>query len=264
MNRFLLALAVGCLGAGALGGFPADAATVVAKVALPAKVSGMPGAELKVRLDVQTPDSAYTPAVTVVLAPGLEFRNDSAGVCKALYPFQLSCTWAGPIPPGTDTTGTDLILGVQADAVGGENILAFLTKDGNDIAPKASSAFTVATPRADLAITGKAGRLRKGKRTTYTFALANKGPEQASRVSTTARLPKALKVKKVAGKGCKKSGNGFACSWASMAPGQKASVKLTVAVAKTAAKVAVRAAVKSATLDPKKSNNTANVTKTAK
>lgn len=119
---------------------------------------------------------------------------------------------------------------------------------------------TKVTASADTAVTGKVGKLGKGKTGLYTITVVNNGPSNAAKASLSAKLPKYLKYSKVSGTGCKKSGNGIACSWSTLKPKQKVAIKLYAKVDKKGKGSPVtKVTVTSGTPDPNKKNNIASI-----
>ncbi|MBO2451456.1 DUF11 domain-containing protein [Actinomadura barringtoniae] len=116
-----------------------------------------------------------------------------------------------------------------------------------------------APPKANVAITGKASALRKGRTGTYALVVTNKGPNAAKNVVVTGALPKGMTFKSV--RGCKRFKNGIKCTIPNLKAGGKVTITMNVTVVK-GAKSGSRTFVviaRSATKDPVTSNNVARI-----
>jgi len=88
-------------------------------------------------------------------------------------------------------------------------------------------------PVANVGVKASSGKLRKGRKATFTFTVGNGGPD-ASKMIMKTKFSKHLFFRKEWNKYCKKDKNSITCTWPSVKPGQKASYKLQVQVGKSA------------------------------
>lgn len=116
---------------------------------------------------------------------------------------------------------------------------------------------------ADLAVTGKAGKLSRGKKGKYRLIATNYGPSNASKVKLTLKAPKYHTLTKVSGTGCKViSRNKITCLWPSLAAGKTIKVTATLKTSKSKKAKRIRYAtitIDSDTPDPFSGNDTTTI-----
>ncbi|MEO5876600.1 MAG: GH25 family lysozyme [Streptosporangiaceae bacterium] len=115
-------------------------------------------------------------------------------------------------------------------------------------------------PVANAGVKASSGKLRRGKKATFTFTVGNGGPDATPMVMKT-KLSKYLFFRKEWNRYCRKDKNSITCSWPRVKPGQKATYKLQVQVGKSAkGKQGITFAVATVgTLDWARKNNVVTV-----
>lgn len=87
---------------------------------------------------------------------------------------------------------------------------------------------------ADLRISGKVSKIRRGKKLAYRVTVKNTGPYKATGIVVTGTVPGALKSRKVTGTGCGRTGFGVKCRIGTLAARQQRVVVLKGVLGKKA------------------------------
>lgn len=220
---------------------------------------------------------------------GVTFTDPASGgyTIASAAPSQGTCTHAattvscaiGTLAAGARAVVTIVLTGTAAGPVTLNSSVAASTPDPNPANNTASVAVTVvappsaptttpvappagAGPSADLALTKSAapGRLRRGRRTTFTLTVTNHGPSAATGVVLTDRLPRGLKwVSTSASQGHCSRGGHVRCSLGTLDSGHHATVTVVV-IGERTGRIRNTGHIAATVTDPNPRNNTASAT----
>jgi large repetitive protein len=207
------------------------------------------------------PSVAHKVKVSDPLPAGVDFVSADPGC--ALAGTTVTCELA-ELAIGAST---DFHLTVHVPfALGGGSVVNTATVGAEEGDPhpedNTSTVTTTVRPAADLAITKTMGKAEAGKPLTYTLAITNKGPSDASAVTVKDTLPAGTTFKSAApSQGtCSAAGQVVNCQLGPLVSGGSAQVSIVVDVAPTATgSIRNTATVEGPEPDPDKSNNESTV-----
>jgi uncharacterized repeat protein (TIGR01451 family) len=169
------------------------------------------------------------------------------------------------ILPGAATATVDVVVKVAASTTGTLTNTATVSAATTDPNTGDNTAITTTTvsPTADVSIaqTDTPDPIRVGKTLTYTIAVANAGPVQATSTTVKDTLPQTEQFRSVkASQGkCTRSGQAITCSLGTIASGRTATITIVVQP-KAVGTVANTATASALEADPDTANNSATST----
>jgi len=240
---------------------PEEADLSIVKTASPSPV--VPGQDVEYSLKVENhgPSNALHVKVTDALPAGLTFVSASEGCAEATGTVLCELT--------TLSAGGSHVFTVKAHvdpAVSGAIAnVATVSSPTPDPEPgnNESKVETPTSPEADLSIVKSASSsvVQPGGQVTYTLAVVNHGPSQATGVTVADSLPAGLNlVTAVPSQGSCAGGPPISCSLGTLVPGGAAQVVVTADVSKTYSGTLTNSAkVSGDQPDPEPGNNTSTV-----
>ena len=207
------------------------------------------------------PSSATGVTLNDTLPASVSFVSSSAnqGTCRGTS--TIICD-LGTLADGASATATIIVtVGSSGDLTNTASVTSEVADP--DEVDNTAEEITSVTPNADLALTksGSPDPVLVGVNLTYTLAVTNSGPSDATGVVLTDTLPAGVSFVS-ASQGCAESGGTVTCNLGSLASSASASVTIVV-VPGSAGELNNTASVTSDVTDPSAENNTATTTTTA-